>query len=280
MPEPEPVTVVMPVRNGARLIGEQLAALAAQSHPGDWRIIVADNGSTDGTVACVKAWRDRLPRLELVDAGGRRGAAHARNVAAARVQTALIAMCDADDVAAPDWLSGLVRAARDADLVGGAIAAFDTDDLPPLGWPPQDGLPVALGFLPYALGNNCCARTSTLRSLGGWNEAFVGGAEDVELSWRMQLLGHRLKFAADAVMRYRSRTSQWEVCSQYFHRGRTDLLLERNFAGHGLPGGRRLVDLRRWAWLATHCADVTVRRRRLRWLASAALAAGHLAGAR
>jgi glycosyltransferase involved in cell wall biosynthesis len=66
------ISVVMPVFNEAAHIESQLAALAMQEFSGEWEVLVADNGSTDGTPRVVQAWSDRLP-LQLVDASARRG---------------------------------------------------------------------------------------------------------------------------------------------------------------------------------------------------------------
>lgn len=55
-PAPEPpggawprVGVVIPARNEADAIGPTLAALARQDYPGEWRVVVVDERSTDGT---------------------------------------------------------------------------------------------------------------------------------------------------------------------------------------------------------------------------------------
>jgi len=74
------VSVVMPVLNGAATLPQQLRALAAQTYPGRWELVVADNGSTDETAQVVREWTGRLPCLRLVDASDRMSTNYARNV--------------------------------------------------------------------------------------------------------------------------------------------------------------------------------------------------------
>src|SRR5205823_92310 len=76
----ELISVVVPVRNCAPYIGEQMAALANQTYTGPWEVLVVDNGCTDRSMKVVEGWRDMLPRLEIVDASKRRGLNHARNM--------------------------------------------------------------------------------------------------------------------------------------------------------------------------------------------------------
>ena len=40
------ISVVVPVRNGMPWVEEQLQALSMQQVPGDWEVVVADNGSS------------------------------------------------------------------------------------------------------------------------------------------------------------------------------------------------------------------------------------------
>src|SRR5205085_6844888 len=115
------VSVIVPVRNGERHVGDQMAALAAQDYDGPWEVVVVDNGSTDRTAEVVARWRDRLPSLTVVDASNRRGLNHARNAGRAAARGDFLAFCDADDVATPGWVSALAEAAAQADLVSGAI---------------------------------------------------------------------------------------------------------------------------------------------------------------
>jgi len=63
-------------------IGAQLEALANQSWPEAWEIIVSDNGSSDDSVPVVERFTARLLHLRLVDSSDRPGASHARNVGA------------------------------------------------------------------------------------------------------------------------------------------------------------------------------------------------------
>ena len=75
-PDGEPtVSVVMACRNAEKFVGQQLDALAAQVNVLDWELVVADNGSCDRTLQIVEDYRDRLPRVVLVDASARIGPA-------------------------------------------------------------------------------------------------------------------------------------------------------------------------------------------------------------
>src|SRR6266545_10527 len=104
------LSVVVPCFNSAKTIAIQLEALANQTWSEPWEVIVADNGSTDSSVAIAESYKKRLPHLRIVDASDRRGAGHARNVGAAAAAGDLLAFCDADDEVAPGWLSAMGQA--------------------------------------------------------------------------------------------------------------------------------------------------------------------------
>jgi glycosyltransferase involved in cell wall biosynthesis len=57
LPHPLRLSVVIPCLNAAATIGVQLEALAGQSWEGEWEVVVADNGSTDGSQAIVESYR-------------------------------------------------------------------------------------------------------------------------------------------------------------------------------------------------------------------------------
>lgn len=73
------LSVIIAARNEAGTLPAQLEAVLAQECGEPWEVIVADNGSTDGTQDVVRALAARDSRLRLVDASARPGSSYARN---------------------------------------------------------------------------------------------------------------------------------------------------------------------------------------------------------
>ncbi len=114
-------SVIIPVKNGARYIGEAVASVLGQLGKGD-EFFAVDDGSTDETLAILS--RIAHPALHLISAGGR-GISAARNMGFAASRGAFIAFLDHDDL----WPAGrhaamLASFQRDPDLdaVYGRIA--------------------------------------------------------------------------------------------------------------------------------------------------------------
>jgi glycosyltransferase involved in cell wall biosynthesis len=278
---PALVTVAIPVRNGATVIGEQLATLAAQDYPAGWELVVVDNGSTDATRAVVEGFRDRLPSLRVV-AEPRPGIGPARNRALHEAAGDILLICDADDVVQPGWLSAMVRACASYTVVGGRCRADLISDADAVAWRgelPADRLPAALDTHPFVPGGNFAVQVAAARAIGGWDESFAGGADDVDFSWRMVQAGHTLGFAPDAVLAYRYRGGLRALVRQFYRYGVTEVPLHRRHQDWGLPH-YRLRDLAaRWLALLRQ-APGQLRRQPERgvWLREASYRAGRLAG--
>ena len=231
-------SVILCVRNGGRTIADQLEALATQDYTGDWELVVVDNGSTDDTVEIVERWRERIPRVRVVPAQERAGLAYARNVGASAAEGEVLAFCDADDVADPGWLAGLVAGTRGADLVGGRLELERLNDPLTRHWRAMSeddtSSPSALGYLHYAIGANFAVRRAIYERVGGCDEAFLTCGDDVDLSWRIQRQGGSLAFRPDAVMHYRLRADLRGFVRQRYLYGRIEGLLRRKF-GDAVP---------------------------------------------
>ena len=227
--EPLLISVVVPVKNGMPWVEDQLRALAAQQIEVDWEVVVADNGSDDGTRSCVLRWSERYPHIHLVDASARRGAGAARNIGVRAARGRLLAFCDADDVVRPGWVASMSAALAGADLVAGV---FDFSALD--GVPKSIPVPAAtrqLGFLPFALGANLAVRREVFEAVEGFCEE-LSPEEDVDLCWRLQLAGYRFAVTVDAAVEKRERTGV-----QAHVPGRLGLRTVRAAALRALPCG-------------------------------------------
>jgi glycosyltransferase involved in cell wall biosynthesis len=98
----EPVTWLLPVKNGMPYLPETLASIEAQTYR-NWEVLAWDNGSTDGTVEELHKWIPlRLPGRAITKQPMGLGDSLATMVE--QCETELCARIDADDVNVPERL--------------------------------------------------------------------------------------------------------------------------------------------------------------------------------
>jgi len=216
------LSVVVAAYDAAATLGDQLDALAAQRAPFPWEVVVADNGSTDGTVALARSYADRL-RLRVVDASARRGAGAARNVGVSVSRAPLVAFCDADDVVAPDWVTVMRGALREHAFVAGRFDGERLNSrrvLRSRALPQVDGLQEStlMPGLRAAGAGNLGIRADLFRRVGGFDPGCLY-LEDTDLCWRVQLAGVPLTWVPEALLHVRLRGSVWSSARQGFHYG-------------------------------------------------------------
>jgi glycosyltransferase involved in cell wall biosynthesis len=119
------VSVVIPTRNRAKILERTLAAFCEQQFPGFWEIIVADDGSTDGTADLVRRFSLSAPKrvvIRYVRSQGR-GANAARNTAIKLARGQTIVLSDDDVLVPPDWLEKLTAPIREgkAEVAAGPV---------------------------------------------------------------------------------------------------------------------------------------------------------------
>lgn len=121
------VSIVVPLHDGGRFVGETLRSVLAQTMR-RFEVIVVDDGSTDDGPDIVRAIADPRLRLERI---GHRGVAAARNTGAALAseQAEYLIFLDADDVWRPETLEVLVDALAGRPDAAGAFVLADYVDL-------------------------------------------------------------------------------------------------------------------------------------------------------
>jgi glycosyltransferase involved in cell wall biosynthesis len=99
----EPVSVIIPTYNRARLVPRAVASALAAMEPQD-ELIVVDDGSTDDTESALESFRDRIRYVRTEN----RGVGAARNTGVAEACSPLISFLDSDD----EWMADGLRLRR------------------------------------------------------------------------------------------------------------------------------------------------------------------------
>lgn len=125
------ISVVIPLYQKEATIVRALDSVARAACC-DHEIVVVDDGSTDGSVACVEAWMRGRDNVELVHQENR-GPSAARNTGICHARYPLIAFLDADDTWMSNHLvemSSLVAAYPQASFYATAWQSIERDGAP------------------------------------------------------------------------------------------------------------------------------------------------------
>lgn len=91
------VSVIMPLYNCERFVGEAIESVKAQTLR-DWELVIVNDCSTDGSMGVVDEFMASDDRIRVVQHEHNKGAAQARNTALRHVTGRYVAYFDADDV--------------------------------------------------------------------------------------------------------------------------------------------------------------------------------------
>ncbi len=281
------VSVLIAYYKNQETIRMQLNALVAQLNPPAFEVVIADNEGSATLRTIVADFRARLD-ARVVAATDRRGQCHARNTAARAARAGILAFCDADDVVTPTWLRALADAVTREDVLATGPLRLDRINPEPV-WrcflemdpAARVEIPallhpfVYLDYQRFAWGCNIGIRSTTFSRLGGFDESFIGGSEDVDLSWRALESGLEIIEMPAATVDYHLRPRPAEVFRQRREYSRAQLRVWSRSVAAGRPV--RGMSLR-WAiretlklgpaWIATRDATVDERYRLASWSGS------------
>jgi cellulose synthase/poly-beta-1,6-N-acetylglucosamine synthase-like glycosyltransferase len=202
-----PIAVVIPAFNEAAVIVQTVQSVLNSDYP-EFRVIVVDDGSTDGTFTVIKQAFARDKRVVVLTKSNG-GKASALNMGIERVTEEAFVTIDADTAIAPDALRRLAAHLSDREV--GAIAGNTKvgNRINLVTWfqageyiTSQNLERRALGALncitvvPGAIG---CWKTEVVRRLGGFNAQTA--AEDADLTVMIRRLGYRIVYE-DAACAY------------------------------------------------------------------------------
>jgi GT2 family glycosyltransferase len=205
--------VIVPVHNADAVLAGQLRALASQVDAPGFEVVVVLNQCADHSRLVADSFRSRLD-LTVLDADDQASTAYARNAGAARATAPYLLFCDADDRAGRRWVAGMVGAlsATSADIVGCRIVV-DRGRIPEWMYDGyyahNEGADLNLLWtgIRYPIGASFGIRRGAFDAVGGFDESFELGYEEIDLTLRAARQGFRLGVAPRAELCYRPRTT-------------------------------------------------------------------------
>jgi glycosyltransferase involved in cell wall biosynthesis len=219
------LTVLLATRNGGRTLPNVLATFARLQAPSSgWKLVVVDNGSTDGTREIVTSFETCLPLTYVFE--GKLGKNIALNAGLAHLEGDLAVFTDDDIFPDPDWLIRLRTAADEhpeCSVFGGSVQP--RWEVTPPNWiqwvdsrivfaitdptTPEGAIDLAFVF-----GPNMAIRAEVFRagtrfdtSIGPCGNNYPMGSE-TELLMRLSRQGHKGWHVHDAVVEHFIRENQ------------------------------------------------------------------------
>ena len=206
------LSVVVPVYNAEKYIGETLASIAAQT-VGDFDVHVVDDCSTDGSARIVQDYCARDARFHYHRSPSNFGGpAGPRNMGVDRSTGEYVAFCDADDLWAPFKLEVQLAALKGsgADVVSAVVRDFADGETPaPFERPGDEPTLTTIGHGRLLLKNwvalsSVVARRASLAAVGPFNTARSHIAvEDYDMWLRITGAGQRIVRVGTPLVHYR-----------------------------------------------------------------------------
>ncbi len=263
------VAVIILNWNGAALLRRYLPSVVANTPSALADVIVADNGSSDNSLEVL---RDEFPSVGVIALDKNYGFAEGYNRAIDQVEHPVTVLLNSDVRTPEHWLEPLVEYLNEHDDVGALQPKLlhDRDDGREVfeyagaagGYLDKHGYPYCRGrifeaieddngqydditpSILWASGACLVVRTELYRRAGGLDSDFFAHMEEIDLCWRIHLLGYDIRMVPQSRVYHLGGASlpQGNPRKTYLNFRNNLLLLHKN-----LPAseGRRLLLVRR-----------------------------------
>lgn len=219
-----PTTAVIILNwNGEKLLREFLPSVVEYTPSDLARIIVADNGSTDGSLALL---REEFPEVEVMEFQENYGFAEGYNRALKLAGAELSLLLNSDVKVTEGWLEPLVdfmREHKDVAACQPKIRAYREPEKFEYagacgGYLDRNGYPFCRGRifgevetdegqydkeltdLSWATGAALLVRTELYNEAGGLDKLFFAHMEEIDLCWRLRLMGYKIAVVPESVV--------------------------------------------------------------------------------
>ncbi|MCY7287259.1 MAG: glycosyltransferase family 2 protein, partial [Cryobacterium sp.] len=211
----------------------------------DWpqdrlEVLVVENGSGDDSLDRLRAATQANPTVRVVESSENLGFTGGSNLGAREATGNIIAFLNNDAKPNTDWIRAAVgqfAVSPTVAAVGSKVLDWDGTSIDfvtgSLTWfgmgykehdtEADDGRFDKPKDLLFGTGSALFVRADVFREVGGFDEKLFMFYDDVDLGWRLNLLGYRVRFAPDSVVQHKHHGSM-----RSFGQYREMYLLERN----------------------------------------------------
>lgn len=214
------IAVVILNWNGAKLLEQFLPSVVAYSNEAN--IYVADNASTDNSIAVIK---EQFPSVQIIQNEGNFGFAMGYNVALQNVEEPYYALVNSDIEVTENWLSPILTIfdnEPNTGIIQPKILDYKNKDYFEYagaagGYIDQYGYPYCRGRIFesiekdhrqyddqteifWASGSCFFIRKEIYRTLNGFDPDFFAHQEEIDLCWRAFNLGYSAKYTSKSVV--------------------------------------------------------------------------------
>ncbi|MDD5005023.1 MAG: glycosyltransferase [Candidatus Omnitrophica bacterium] len=131
MPKDPFISIIMPVKNFERTLDKTFEYLMRVDYPRDsMEIVIADGGSSDGTIPLIKKYQEKYPFIKLVEIPNCPSPGYARNKALEHVKGEFLFFTDGDCAPCKEWIYEMLKHfQRDEKIgiVGGEVYTLRVD---------------------------------------------------------------------------------------------------------------------------------------------------------
>jgi GT2 family glycosyltransferase len=210
------VSIVILNWNGRQYLEQFLPALLRHTSSPGTEIIVADNGSEDGSIAFLKK---KYPGIRTIELEKNHGFSGGYNRAVEEIESRYVVLLNSDIEVTEGWLEPMVELMESDATLGACtprIRDFNRRSYFEYagaagGFIDRYGYPFCRGRIFDCLeedrgqynsasdifwGSGAClmVRSDLYREAGGLDELFFAHMEEIDLCWRLQRMGYRIRF--------------------------------------------------------------------------------------
>jgi len=219
---PLKIAVVILNWNGQQLLQQFLPSILQHSNLENCTIYVADNASTDDSIAFVK--RD-YPTIQIIQNTENGGYAKGYNDALKHIDTDIFALVNSDIEVTADWLAPIIstfKEDKNTAIIQPKILSYKNKEYFEYagaggGFIDKYGFPFCRGRIFnhlekdknqydgtqeifWASGACFFIRSKIFKELNGFDEQFFAHQEEIDLCWRVQNLGYQIKYVGTSTV--------------------------------------------------------------------------------